>query len=112
MKWEGPSDHDGRFSSEAEERRSTLKRSHLRRMSSLMDRNQLEHLVLRGRWQHHGTYCGKRLCQACLMEKAPISTLDDHLRFEHIWHRWVYRLKRDRCVVHGELKETMMLPAN
>jgi len=77
----------------------------------MMDQNELEHLVLQGRWQDHGTYRGKRLCQACLMEKAPISTSEDQLTFEQVWHRWVYRLKRDRCAVCGELKETMMLSA-
>jgi len=76
-----------------------------------MDRNQLEHLALRGRWQDNGTYRGKRLCQACLMEKAIISTPEDQLAFEQVWHQWVYRLKRDRCAVCGELKETLILPA-
>ena len=77
----------------------------------MMDQNELEHLALRGRWQDNGTYRGKNLCQTCLMQKATISSPEDQMTFEHVWHRWVYRLKRDRCAVCGELKETMMLPA-
>ncbi|HKC92611.1 MAG TPA: hypothetical protein VKB81_01195 [Nitrospira sp.] len=29
------------------------------------------------------------------------------MTFEHVWHRWVYRLKRDRSVVCEQLKEKM-----
>jgi len=47
-----------------------------------------------------------------LMEKAIISTPEDHMTFEHVWHQWMKMLKRDRCVVCGELKETMMLPVD
>jgi len=78
----------------------------------MMDQKQLEHLVLQVRWQDHGTYRGERLCQPCLMETGAISTPEDQLAFEQVWHQWVNRLKQDRCVVCGELKETMMLPAN
>jgi len=46
------------------------------------------------------------------MEKAIISTPEDHMTFEHVWHQWMKILKRDRCVVCGELKETMMLPVD
>ena len=77
----------------------------------MLDQNELERLALRVRWQDHGTYRGKRLCQACLMEKGAITTPEDQMTFEHVWHQWVYRLKRDRCVVCGQLKETILLPA-
>ena len=77
----------------------------------MMDQKQLAHRVLRGRWQDHATYRGTSLCQACLLKKATLTTLEDHLRFVRLWHRWVDRLKRDRCAVCGELKETMRLPA-
>jgi len=46
------------------------------------------------------------------MEKATISAPEDQMTFEDVWHQWMTMLKRDRCVVCGELKETMMLPAN
>ena len=77
----------------------------------MMDQKQLEHLVLQVRWQDHRAYRGKNLCQACLMEKGAISTSEDQLAFEQVWHQWVNRLKRDRCVMYGELKETLSLPA-
>ena len=77
-----------------------------------MDEKQLEHLALQVRWQDNRTYRGKSLCQACLMEKANISDPEDKIKFEHVWHQWVKMLKRDRCVVCGEQKETMTLPVN
>jgi len=77
-----------------------------------MDQKPLAHLALPGRWEDHRGYRGKSLCQACLMEKGAITTPEDQMSFEHAWHQWVYRLKRDRCVVCGQLKETIMLPAN
>lgn len=77
-----------------------------------MNQNHLEHLALQVRSQDHGAYRGKPLCQACLMEKANISAPEDRMAFEHVWHQWVKMLKRDRCVVCGEQKETMTLPAN
>jgi len=78
----------------------------------MMDQQQLEQLALQVRWQDNGVYRGKSLCQPCLMEKGAISITEDQLIFEQVWHRWATRLKRDRCVVCGELKETMILPAN
>ena len=78
----------------------------------MMDQKQLEQLALQVRWQDNGVYRGKSLCQPCLMEKGAISIPEDQLIFEQVWHRWANRLKRDRCVVCGELKETMILPAN
>jgi len=77
----------------------------------MMDQKQLEQLALRVRWQNHGTYRHKSLCRTCLMEKGAISTPEDQLTFDQVWHQWMKMLKRDRCVVCGELKETMMLPA-
>ena len=76
-----------------------------------MKQKQLEHLALEVRWQDRGIYRGKRLCRTCLMEKATISAPEDQMTFEDVWHQWMTILKRDRCVVCGELKETMMLPA-
>jgi len=46
------------------------------------------------------------------MEKAIISVPEDQITIEDVWHQWMRVLKRDRCVVCGELKETMMLPVN
>jgi len=46
------------------------------------------------------------------MEKATISALEDQMTFEHVWHQWMKMLNRDRCVVCGELKETMLLPVD
>jgi len=77
----------------------------------MMDQKQLEHLVLQVRWQDNGIYRGKSLCQACLMEKGAIAIPEDQLTFDQVWHQWATLLKRDRCVVCGELKETMILPA-
>jgi hypothetical protein len=77
-----------------------------------MDQQQLERLALQVRWQHNGIYRRKSLCQACLMEKGAISTPEDQQAFEQVWHQWWNILKRDRCVVCGELKETMLLPAH
>jgi hypothetical protein len=76
----------------------------------MIDPQQLKHLALQVRRQDHGTYRGKTLCQPCLMEKAAISSPEDQMTFELVWHQWVKMLKRDRCVVCGELKETMLLP--
>jgi len=72
---------------------------------------QLEHRALRVRWQDHGSYRGKQLCQICLMEKARIGTSEDRNLFEQIWDQWARALARDRCAVCGEQKETMTLPA-
>jgi len=77
----------------------------------MMNQKQREQLALGGRWQDSGTYRGKSLCQTCLLKKVTLSTLEDHLRFVRLWHRWVDIRKRDRCVVCGELTETMLLPA-
>ena len=77
----------------------------------MMDQKQLEHLVLQVQWQDHRAYRGKTLCQACFMEKGAITTPEDQMMFEHVWHQWVYGLKQDRCVVCGQLKETIMLQA-
>jgi len=78
----------------------------------IMNQKQLEHLALEVRWQNNRAYRGKRLCQTCLMEKAIISLPEDQITIEDVWHQWMKVLKRDRCVVCGELKETMMLPVN
>ena len=78
----------------------------------MMDQKQLEQLALRGRWQDGGAYRRKSLCRTCLMEKATISAPEDQRIFEHVWDQWIKMLKRDRCVVCGELKETMTMPAN
>src|SRR5215510_8771575 len=77
----------------------------------MMNQKQLEQLALRGRWQDNRAYRGKSLCQECLLKKVPLSTLEDHLRFVRLWHRWEDRLKPDHCAVCGELQETIMLPA-
>ena len=76
----------------------------------MMDQKQLEHRALQVRWQYHGTYRGKSLCQACLLEKANISAPEDKMVFDEVWHQWGRLLKRDRCVVCGEQKETITLP--
>ena len=78
----------------------------------MMNQKHLERLALQVRWQDNGTYRGKSLCQTCLMGKATISSPEDRMTFGHVWHQWRKMLKRDRCVVCGELKETMRLPAN
>ena len=77
----------------------------------MTDQTQLEQRTLQVRWQDNGTYRRKSLCQTCLMEKGAISTPEDRLTFEQVWHQWWNRLTRDRCVVCGELKETLILPA-
>ena len=77
----------------------------------MRDQQQLEQLALQVRWQDNRAYRGKSLCQPCLMEKGAMAIPEDQLTCEQIWHRWATMLKRDRCVVCGELKETMILPA-
>ena len=72
-----------------------------------MDNRQLEALALKVWHQGNGMYRGKALCRVCVLVKASITASEDTQRFEHIWDHWGTRLKRDRCVVCGELKETM-----
>jgi hypothetical protein len=76
----------------------------------MMDQQQLEDRALLVRWHDDGRYRGKNLCQACLMDKANISTQEDRLTFDLVWHQWITMLNRDRCAVCGELKETILLP--
>ena len=45
------------------------------------------------------------------MDKANIATPEDRMTFDLVWHQWIPMLNRDRCVVCGELKETILLPA-
>ena len=78
----------------------------------MTDKQQLVRRALEVRWQEDGRYRGKTLCQACLMDKAKISVPEDRRTFDLVWHQWGTILIRDRCVVCGELKETMTLPAN
>ena len=77
-----------------------------------MNYNQLEELALKAWRRGNGAYLRKALCQGCVLIKASITAPEDALAFEQVWEHWAKMLKRDRCVVCGEMKETMMWPAN
>src|SRR5262249_23692366 len=80
------------------------------RMTRPMDNRQLEALALKVWRQGNGMYRGRALCRVCVLAKASVTAPEDAHAFESIWDHWGTRLKRDRCVVCGELKETMTVP--
>jgi hypothetical protein len=78
-----------------------------------MNTQQLIHLAVQVRNQNGGQYRNKSLCQACLMKKAGITAPEDQMEFETVWVQWTLEkmAKDGTCIVYGEEKEVMTLPA-
>ena len=78
-----------------------------------MNRTQLKHLALQVRNKDGGKYRDKSLCQECIMKLAPITSPEDKMDFEILWHEWITEelVRRGTCFLCTYERELMTLPA-